>query len=66
MWHYVSDIHQKYVLQLKELRGMNPLELLKKSYTLDEIKAIIEARAKDLGSSGKDNIFGYGRLRLSK
>jgi len=45
---------------------MNPLELLKKSYTLDEIKAIIEARAKDLGSSGKDNIFGYGRLRLSK
>jgi hypothetical protein len=35
-------------------------------YDLDQIRAIIEARAKDLGSSGKDNIFGYGRLRLSK
>ncbi|NOR54232.1 MAG: S8 family serine peptidase, partial [Candidatus Aminicenantes bacterium] len=34
-------------------------------YTLDEIKSIIETRAKDLGSTGKDNIFGLGRLKLS-
>ena len=41
------------------LRGKLP-------YTLEQIKAIIEARALDLGSSGKDNIFGIGRLKLSK
>lgn len=35
-------------------------------YTLDEIKSVIEARALDLGSNGKDNIFGLGRLKLSK
>jgi hypothetical protein len=35
-------------------------------YNIDQIKAIIEARALDLGSSGKDNIFGIGRLKLSK
>lgn len=35
-------------------------------YTLDQIMAIIEARALDLGQSGKDNTFGIGRLKLSK
>jgi tetratricopeptide (TPR) repeat protein len=35
-------------------------------YTADEIKSIVEARALDLGSSGKDNVFGLGRLNLSK
>jgi len=38
----------------------------KMPYALDEIKKILEARAKDLGPSGKDNKYGYGRLKLSK
>ena len=35
-------------------------------YSLDQIKDIIDARAVDLGASGKDNKFGLGRLSLSK
>jgi len=44
------------------------IALLKRKmpYTLDEIKGILEARAEDLGSAGKDNIFGHGRLNLVK
>jgi subtilisin family serine protease len=44
------------------------LALLKEKfpYTLNQIKSILEARAKDLGPSGKDNLFGIGRLKLSK
>jgi subtilisin family serine protease len=46
--------------------GAFALLLGKLPYAADEIKSIIEARALDLGSSGKDNIFGVGRLKLSK
>jgi len=46
--------------------GAFALLMGKLPYTADEIKSIIEARALDLGSSGKDNIFGLGRLKLSK
>jgi subtilisin family serine protease len=46
--------------------GAFALLIAKLPYTMDEIKSIIEARALDLGSSGKDNIFGLGRLKLSK
>ncbi len=46
--------------------GAFALLMGKLPYTWDEIKSIIEARALDLGSSGKDNIFGLGRLKLSK
>ena len=46
--------------------GAFALLMAKLPYTVDEIKSIIEARALDLGSSGKDNIFGLGRLKLSK
>jgi tetratricopeptide (TPR) repeat protein len=46
--------------------GAFALLIAKLPYTVDEIKSIIEARALDLGSSGKDNIFGLGRLKLSK
>ncbi len=35
-------------------------------YTLNQINAILEARAKDLGPAGKDNRFGMGRLKLTK
>lgn len=35
-------------------------------YSLDLIGAIIEGRAKELGVSGKDNLFGLGRLNLLK
>lgn len=38
----------------------------KMPYTLEEIKEILEVRAEDLGSAGKDNIFGQGRLNLAK
>jgi len=46
--------------------GAFALLIGKLPYAADEIKSIIEARALDLGSSGKDNIFGLGRLKLSK
>ncbi len=46
--------------------GAFALLMGKLPYTGGEIKSIIEARALDLGSSGKDNIFGLGRLKLSK
>jgi len=46
--------------------GAFALLMGKLPYAADEIKSIIEARALDLGSSGKDNIFGVGRLKLSK
>jgi len=35
-------------------------------FTLDAIRTIVEARAKDLGKAGKDNKYGLGRLNLSK
>lgn len=35
-------------------------------YTLDDINEILEARVIDLGTSGKDNMYGHGRLNLSK
>lgn len=40
------------------LKGKTP-------FTLDQINEILEARALDLGTSGKDNRFGHGRLNLS-
>ncbi len=46
--------------------GAFALLMGKLPYAVEEIKSIIEARALDLGSSGKDNIFGLGRLKLSK
>jgi len=39
------------------LKGKTP-------YILGDINEILEARAEDLGSIGKDNIFGIGRLNL--
>lgn len=39
------------------LKGKTP-------FTLDDVNEILEARAEDLGSAGKDNIFGNGRLNL--
>jgi subtilisin family serine protease len=41
------------------LRGKTP-------YTYEQIKAILDARALDLGAGGKDNKFGLGRLNLLK
>jgi len=38
----------------------------KTPYMLEEIQSIIEKRAKDLGAVGKDNKFGFGRLKLIK
>jgi subtilisin family serine protease len=46
--------------------GAFALLMGKLPYTADEIQSIIEARALELGSSGKDNVFGLGRLSLSK
>jgi len=33
-------------------------------FSLDKIKTILQKRALDLGPTGKDNQFGWGRLRL--
>jgi subtilisin family serine protease len=38
----------------------------KTPFVLDNINEILEARAEDLGSNGKDNIFGSGRLNLAE
>lgn len=46
--------------------GAFALIMGKTPYTLAQIQTILEKRALDLGSSGKDNKFGYGRLKLIK
>jgi subtilisin family serine protease len=38
----------------------------KTPYTTDQILAIIKARLTDLGPAGKDNLYGDGRLNLTK
>ncbi len=38
----------------------------KTSYSLDQILQLIKIRALDLGTAGKDNLFGDGRLKLTK
>lgn len=38
----------------------------KTPYGWDEVRAILESRAVDLGPSGKDNQFGFGRLNVKK
>jgi subtilisin family serine protease len=38
----------------------------KTPYSLEQIYAILQNRAVDLGPAGKDNQFGYGRLNLKK
>ena len=38
----------------------------KTPYSMEQILAIIKARARDLGESGKDNLYGEGRLNLVK
>ncbi len=44
--------------------GAAGLLMAKTPYTTAQIKTILENRALDLGSSGKDNLYGYGRLYL--
>ena len=34
------------------------------AYTPAQIRSFLEGRAVDMGASGKDNIYGYGRLSL--
>lgn len=38
----------------------------KTPFTMDQIQQILEARAKDLGTAGKDNTYGAGSLRMIK
>lgn len=38
----------------------------KTPYTAARLRAILEKRALDLGPAGKDNLFGWGRLKLNK
>ena len=47
------------------LAGAFALLKAKTNYSLDEIEMMIQNRALDLGPSGKDNKFGWGRLRLA-
>jgi subtilisin family serine protease len=46
--------------------GAFALILTKTPLTSEQIKSVLFERALDLGSSGKDNIYGIGRLRLTK
>jgi hypothetical protein len=46
--------------------GAFALILTKTPFTQQQIKNILYERALDLGSSGKDNMFGQGRLRLTR
>lgn len=44
--------------------GMAALQLsINPSMTANELQTLLEANAVDMGSSGKDNLYGYGRLR---
>jgi len=47
------------------LAGALALLKAKTAFSLVEIKTIIQKRALDLGPAGKDNQFGWGRLRLA-
>jgi len=44
--------------------GAIALYLNKTPFTLDQIRTILEKRAEDWGTPGKDNIFGFGKLKL--
>jgi hypothetical protein len=33
-------------------------------HTIDQVQALLQNRAVDMGAAGKDTIFGYGRLNL--
>ena len=46
--------------------GAFPLMKEKTSYSIDQIKRMLESRAIDLGSTGKDNSYGIGRINLVK
>ncbi len=46
--------------------GALGLLMAKTPFTADQLRKILEERAKDLGDPGPDNFFGYGRLSLYK
>jgi len=48
------------------LAGALGLILTKTNYTATQAVYIIDARILDLGTAGKDNVFGLGRIKLSK
>jgi len=45
--------------------GAISLVLAKTPYTPDQVRAVLEGRALDLGPRGPDNLYGRGRLRLT-
>jgi hypothetical protein len=46
--------------------GADALLKEKTPYSMEQILAILKARARDLGEPGKDNLYGEGRLNLIK
>ncbi|MBN1273739.1 MAG: S8 family serine peptidase [Candidatus Aminicenantes bacterium] len=46
--------------------GAIALMLGKTPYTPMEVWTILQSRAGELGAAGKDNVYGYGRLKLDK
>jgi len=48
------------------MAGAFGLILGKTPFSVSQIQAILEGRGLDLGSSGKDNLYGIGRLKLTK
>ncbi len=48
------------------MAGAFGLILGKTSFSTSQVRAILERRGLDLGSDGKDNLYGIGRLKLTK
>ncbi len=48
------------------MAGAFGLILGKTPFSVSQVQAILEGRGLDLGSSGKDNLYGIGRLKLTK
>jgi len=46
--------------------GALGLLLSKTLFTPTQVRKILESRALDLGATGKDNLYGFGRLKLTK
>jgi subtilisin family serine protease len=42
------------------------IKLLHPTYTAQQLRSALDAAVDDLGAAGRDNVFGFGRLNLSK
>jgi hypothetical protein len=42
------------------------IKLLHPTYNAGALRSALDAAVDDLGAAGRDNVFGFGRLNLSK